>query len=143
MIDEIVRVAANASGGAQNDLASVDMIQDGKIMAVAAHLTPKNPGSSDESLRAELSFLSTNQIQSNDARGSICKIEEEIVFATGVGRQSFGRSLFFEFPGGIPVNAGERIHLHSSGSTGADAEITFDMYVDFVGSGSRGASRRR
>ncbi len=142
MIDEVVRLAGTGSGGTQNDLAAVDMIQDGAIVAVAAHLLPREVSGSDLAFRAEVSFLSTNQIQQNDARGTIAKIEEALFMDTQVGSQSQGRSLFLALPaGGIPVNAGERIHLHYSGSTGADAEITFDLYLDLKGS-TRRAGRR-
>ena len=126
---------------ATNDVAAIDIPEDGEILAILGTL---NASGMDDADRAscELSFLSTNQIQINDARGSILEVSIRSVLSTNGGLiAAESVALSFSPGSGIPVNAGERIHLHTEGTTGVTPTGMFMIYLS-AGRAKR-ASRRR
>lgn len=142
MITEVIRVAGVGTiSVTTNDVAAIDIPEDGTIDAVS--ITIEGQGMTSEDLaQAELSFLSTNQIGSNDARGSIALAQIGTCTITTSGLSSKVFTLFVAIPGGLSVNAGERIHLHTGASTGVTPVASADIY--FTGKGSsRRATRRR
>ena len=156
-IDSIIKVsgAIAANDTDQNDIAAIDIPEDGEILAVGGILIGDyDPGPAASAnftiaLIAELSFLSTNQFGANDARGTIAGIGctcilhwSEAAETGGAGGKlsEFGN---ITFPEGITVNAGERIHLHGSSSlTDATAVASFLLYLKTKGGARRARSRR-
>lgn len=156
MIDRIIKMYTTiTSPVAFSDLVSIDVPEDGKILAIhcmlafTAQPAPAIRNNSVTRCHSELSFLSSNQLTTNDARGCIaeinCSITELYSEATetgGAGGQS-SQNTFFPFPDGIPVNAGERLHIHGSVNDGnAPAETSYLIYFDSKGGGRRAPSRR-
>ena len=127
---------------ATNDVASIDIPSNGEIIAVMGYVTVSGFDALDDKGYAELSFLSTNQIAVNDARGSILEVTVRQSFLTsGGGNGSQMVTMTFPSGYGIPVNGGERIHLHTQGSTGNTPTAAFMIYLSE--GGSRRAPRRR
>jgi len=94
-------------------VAALDIQFDGRITAIDWSMDA-DIDAADETTNAEVSFLSVNTIGSNDARGSIsaCKAAISLITSesglTSVNKTISGLS--------IPVAAGERIFLHTTGS---------------------------
>jgi len=125
-----------------NSVASIDVPADGEIIAITGHVSASGMDALDDKAYAELSFLSTHQIEINDARGSIIEVLIRQAFlTTGGGNSSENISLTFPAGYGIPVNGGERIHLHTFGDSGVIPKGTFVIYL--AESGGRRAKRRR
>ena len=128
-------------GATTNDINSVDIPEDGEIFAVHGHIFALAMNADDQA-RGELSFLSMNQIGSNDARGSIFEIltATSNLTTSGMGPGGAMAQLVLPSGGGIPVVAGERIHVHTLASAGVSPTVTFMMYLNFFRSKT---SRRR
>ncbi len=155
-IDTIVKVSGTILPAATtDDIASVDMQADGEIMCIGGAITGAYTAVAvaedlvqSPALVAELSFLSTNQIAANDARGSIAGLAVasawffQVNTAGGAGLPlSVMESLCVE--GGITVQAGERIHLHGSSNLASlGAVATFMLYIKTRGGGRRAPKRR-
>lgn len=156
MTNAIIKVSGTVPANATtSDIVSIDIPEDGLIQCIGGLLVPifsrGAAPSTNESLSivAELSFLSTHQIGSNDARGTIAGIGVAVIMVfseaaeTGGGGAKISEQNSLCIEGGIPVNAGERIHLHGSSSDGSlTATATFILYMKFVSRARRSPSRR-
>lgn len=157
MIDTIIKLAGVIPANTTtNDIAALDMPEDGEIMCLGGLITglfaPTVGGTLENNtfyLAAEISFLSTNQIGVNDSRGSIGGIglSSYIAFSeateTGAGAAKLSEQNSLCIEGGIPVNAGERVHLHGISSLALlTANVTFLMYIKTRGGGRRASKRR-
>ncbi len=133
-----IKIYGLASGsGFVSGVASIDIPEDGEILAVVGHVSASGMDALNDQAIAELSFLSTHQIEQNDSRGSILEVSVMQAFLTTGGGNASQTTLLTLNPGwGIRVNAGERIHLHTYGSTGVTPKATFMLYL------SAGAPRR-
>jgi len=123
----IYKMFGDVTGGVQNDAASVDVQANGDIVAI--HGTIYGDLDADqESLVGEVSFLSTNTFTTNDARGSLFIIGGQYNFTTSGGSNSGMNSGV----GGllIPVNQGERIHMHISATSGVTGDFFVYLYVN-------------
>ena len=124
-----------------NSVAAIDIPEDGEILAVVGFITASGLDTIADQAIAELSFLSSNQIEINDARGSILEVAiRHGGDATGGGLASENVSVVFTPGSGIPVTAGERVHLHTFADTGVTPKGTFLMYLS---SGPARRSKRR
>lgn len=142
MITDVIRIAGSGTGAADNDVASIDVPADGELMAVSGTLIAAG-AAADDAATAELSFLSTSQIDVNDARGSILQVRKATGAVTTSGQTGNSQQISISFPGGgIPVAAGERIHMHTAATGGVTPTGIFDMYFSLKG-GGRPAMRRR
>jgi hypothetical protein len=97
-----------------------------------------------EGMTAELSFLSTAQYTTNDARGSLCQVAQAVSFADAARIVLSGTPFCLLAPIAIIVNAGERIFLHAVGG-GASVVISASAYL-FIDDGidvARAQVRRR
>jgi len=118
-----------------DDVASLDVQFDGHITAIDWSMDA-DIDAADETTNAEVSFLSVNTIGANDARGSIsaCKAAISLVTAesglTSVNKTISGLR--------IPVNQGERIHLHTTGSI-----VGIEVYLYVEDSSDPRLRRRR
>jgi hypothetical protein len=138
-VDSIIRVFGQGTGGSTvNDVASIDIPFDGTIQAIHALMLNTNQGSNIKA-QAELSFLSTNQLDTNDSRGTIAQIGNQTGAVSTSGASKGSESVFLDFSGGggIPVNAGERLHLHIESGSSVTPNVTFIIYL------RQGSTRRR
>lgn len=141
-MDLIIKVSgAGSVSTTSNDVASIDMPQDGEIRGVLSHVRGSGIATGDRAT-AEISFLSTNQIGVNDARGSITEISQQTGDITTSGQADASNSFYQAFDPGIPVQGGERLHMHTSASTGVTPTGTFMLYIT-VGGTRRRSTRRR
>lgn len=122
----VYKLYAAGSGGTENNAASLDVQFEGKITAILMS-SYGDFDAADESLSVEVSFLSTATFTSNDARGSLAMN----TMSTGVvtsGANNGGRIAVSGI--NIPVNAGERLHLHISSTAGVVSQNQAYIYVD-------------
>ncbi len=119
----IYKLYGAGTGGTENSIANLDVQFDGTI--VAFHVTAMGDLDADaENFNIEVSFLSTNTISSNDARGSIVVLNAQTSNTVNtVSQQSSVSGV------SIPVIAGERIHLHISATAGVTTAVHCYLYV--------------
>lgn len=136
----IYKLHANVSAGTNNSIAQLDIVEDGKIRAISWAGAPINLDAAQDEFRVEVSFSSSNTLDSNDIRQAIDEV--------GVGQPSTtallgGVGNINKAFSGLNINviAGERIHMHSFASTGVAGRVSCFIYVD-DGSGGRTRSRR-
>lgn len=142
-IDSIVKIAGTGTAGAtSNDVASIDIAEDGFIVGILGYIEALALSSGDAAI-AELSFLSTQQQQANDARGSIMEIIIQAGAVVTSGNTKASENVFMSLPEGIPVAAGERIHLHTFADSGVTPLGVFMLYLSFSPGTGRRAQRRR
>ncbi len=134
----IYKLHTTSSG---DSVASLDIQLDGIIQAI--HMTMRLTGVNglNEGQEAEISFLSTSTFGVNDVRGSLMIIQSQTGFLTSgmanVATNSQVSSLE------IPVNAGERIHMHTN-DVGAPGGRSVHGYLYVADKGIlRQAGRRR
>lgn len=130
-----IKLAAIAAG---DSAASADIPQDADIVGVSGYVGATGADADGDFVRAELSFLSTNQLLTNDARASIFQVEVMITSATVASIAKASEQQTIAIPDGIPVAAGERIHLHVTDAAGVSPVVVFMVYLK-----SRTAPRRR
>jgi len=126
---EITVIRVHSSGTTTSDsVASVDIPEDGDIVGVHGNIAASGLDADADGCQVELSFLSTNQLGTNDARGSIMSMDVRNTAATVASIAQNSLSTYVSFQDGIPANAGERIHMHRIVSTGVNARARFDIY---------------
>jgi len=125
---EVTVIRVFAAGTSADSAASVDIPEDGDIVSIHGLCTASGITVETEQATIELSFLSTNQITTNDARGSLMVLGLEAAADTAVGFAIPAISEVINTPDGIPVNAGERLHMHIRVSGSATLEGWFDIY---------------
>lgn len=155
-IDTIIKVSGVFIAATTTDsAASIDIPEDGEIVSIGGSIygdfAPSPGVFANQSLIviSELSFLSTNSIGSNDARGSIAGMlcvnmtHFGEAVETGAGASKFSEIADINPEGGITVNAGERIHLHMSSNTAnLVGASTYYLYMKTRGGGRRAPKRR-
>lgn len=142
-IDTIIKIAGTGTVAVTTDgVASIDVPEDGEIVAIAGVVYGTGMADDDRAM-AEISFLSTSQFGVNDARGAIVGLVVQVGVVTTSGQAQAQDSGVIVFGGaGIPVNAGERIHLHTSATTGVIPSATFMLYMTTTGGGRRSRKTR-
>jgi len=135
----VYKLAGAATGGTEDGLAQLDVQFDGVITAISGAMRWTATTNADYA-QAEVSFISTNTVGSNDTRGSLFQMKDQIrIGAEGTSKTSVNYSV-----GGlaIAVNAGERLWLHTVTSTGEPATVDVYIYVE-DGQGVQVPNRRR
>jgi len=141
-IDSIIKVFGTGDiSTTTNDVAAIDIPEDGLILGVMG--TVSGAVGDEGELQAELSFLSTNQFQVNDARASIMEVNHMAGNLTTSGIPEGSTQIWMSIPDGIPVSAGERIHMHTRASTGNTPTGSFQLYLTFTPGTGRRSQRRR
>ena len=116
------------------------LLKDGKIRAVAWAGAPIALDSAGDEFRVEVSFSSSNTLDSNDVRQAIDEIglSQYSTPALWGSGGDINKSLT-----GLDINviAGERIHMHSFASVGVSGRVSCFLYVA-DGSGGKTRSRR-
>lgn len=122
----VYKLQAAGSGGTENSLASLDVQFDGDIVGMFGTMMADLDADA-ELIQAELSFMSSNTVGSNDARGSLLLLQGRMSLTTS------GVALLAVNDGisglAIPVAAGERLHLHVVSTAGVSSAVTFYVYV--------------
>ncbi len=123
----VYKLFGSGTGGTENSVSSLDIQFDGTIVALHASLAA-DLDTDLESCNVEASFLSTNTISSNDARGSLI-----MVLATN-SQAAAGTAVVAVNSGigglSILVTAGERVHLHFNASAGVTSNSHIYLYVN-------------
>jgi len=139
MANEIIGMFAQVTGGTQDARAQIDVPQDGVILGIdwdASWFLD-----AEEKAEAELSFIATNQLDSNDIRGRLTSISVHSAVLTAVG----AAPVFVQkWLGGIEivVAGGERLYIHCVSTAGVNGEVRCNLYVD-LGATMRRSARRR
>lgn len=118
--------------------AQLDIPEDGDIVAIHGEMVASDLDTDADRIEAELSFLSTSQFTTNDARGSIAALRLMGTVETLVGVATPRAALDIALGDGIPVAAGERLYIHVSASAGVNPRISFHVYI-----AHRAVTRRR
>ncbi len=129
-------------GAASTDsVASLDIQLDGVITSMLMTGMCAGVNALDEGMQAEISFLSSNTFGSNDVRGSLMTMQiRSGMLTSGMGNMCDNINISSV---NIPVNAGERIHLHiRDAGTLTGRVVHAYLYVEDKGV-SRLSSRRR
>ena len=135
----IYKLHALIVAGTTNSAANIDVVEDGKLWAIAWAAIPTGMDALDDEYRVEVSFSSSNGLDSNDVRQVIHEVSTGQQFLTSGG----GVGSLNSTVGGLDINviAGERIHLHSFASTGVGGRVNCFLYVK-DGSGGKTRTRR-
>lgn len=108
--------------------ASIDVQFDGIIVAYHMWIEGQGMNTDADMISGELSFLSSNMMQSNDARGVIGSIRDRLsvgaagAFKTGTQVSLAGIA--------IAVQAGERIYIHTEVSAGNSVMVSARLYIE-------------
>ncbi len=135
----IYKLHALLAAGSTDSAAQLDIVEDGKIQTIAWSGAPLGMDALNDEFRAEVSFSSTNNLNSNDVRQAISEVGAGQNFLTSGG----GAVMINHTIGGLNINviAGERIHLHAFTSTGVIGRLSCFLYIA-DGSGGRTRTRR-
>ena len=138
-----IKIAGTGSANATtNSVSNIDIPEDGELLALIGTLYGAEMVD-DSRVTSELSFLSTNQIRVNDARGSIMEISHRMSNLTTSGQTVASTTVSLSLPEGIPLQAGERIHLHTQSSQASVVPTAvYTMYIRLQGRGRRSNKRR-
>ena len=147
-INTIIKVSgALPNAATTNSISSIDIPEDSEIVSIGGLIvtTVAQAAAGLWSAVAELSFLSTNQIGTNDARGAVAGIGVTFeIFGAAAGTKTSEQNAL-TFPEAIIVSAGERMHLHGITNLvgpGSVATATFLLYLRTKGGGRRRARLR-
>jgi len=122
----VYKLRAVGTGGTENSLASLDIQFDGVITSMMMTMI-SDADANDEFAQAEMSFLSTNTLAVNDARGSLMIVSTQLSLTTsGISDNAANLSTG---PVEIAVTAGERVHMHISATAGVGAACNGYIYV--------------
>lgn len=110
----VYKLGVPAGTAAANAVAQLDIQFDGEIYGCSISAVP-DLDAADDSFAIEVSFLSIQSLGTNDSRGSIYIARQRLSLMTaeagalGVNALAMGLK--------VPVTAGERMYLHTSGTT--------------------------
>jgi len=130
-----------AAGTSTDSAATIDIQDDGFIEGVLLGLNATGADALNDGARVEVGFGSTNTYTTNDVRSSIAMLHHRQGFLTS-GGGPVGQAIYLAFQKGIPVSAGERIHMHLE-SFGGTADAFCYLYVVTSRGVARRATRRR
>ena len=135
----VYKIHALVAAGTNDAIAQLDIVEDGKIAAVAWAAAPLTMDGFTDEFRVELGFGSANTLDNNDVRQSISEI------GTGQninGASAGGPAVMNHSISGLELNviAGERIFLHSFASAGVSGRVSCHIYIK---DGSGGSTRQR
>jgi len=133
MAVESIQLYATGTGSVA-DAASIDIPMDGILLGIQiAHRADID--ADDEQSTVQVSFLSSAQISTNDARGVLANSTLTAAMVTSGVYPMFAN--FYSNLNEIKVAAGERLHVHISGSTGVVCTVLLILFLDVSGMGRR------
>ena len=130
------------AAGSGDSAANVDVPADGEIIGLTLEIATTANDAAGDGLRMEVSFGSTNQFTTNDARnvlGSIMLLADDI--QTAENNIAVARMAVMLGSPGMPVAAGERIHMHV-GILGAASSFSSRAILYFMFAGTLRLRRR-
>ncbi len=136
----LLQLSAAGTGGTEDGAASVDVPEDGELVGVdwAGFATFD---ATAENLTAELSFIATNTIATNDARGMISQIAARFnVVTTGGGGFGFNKYVALQ---DLDVSGGERLYMHLIAAAGLVSRMSCIVHIVSRRSTVRRSRRRR
>jgi len=140
MSTTIIGMKASGTGGTENAVASIDIPFDGQITGVDWDARA-DLDADTEQFNAELSFVATSQLGSNDVRGRVSSIAAMCSLTTsGAPVVSIDK---FVGPMELPVQGGERLYIHISATSGLVSEVRCNVHLDSRTAPRRRSSRRR
>lgn len=134
-----IQMYGTGSGGVENAVASIDVPEDGRLVGCQWAMYG-DLDADQEFLEAELSFMATNQLSTNDARGAISSVKCRANLTTS-GAAVNGVNT--HHPMNLPVAAGERLYLHISATAGVNSVAHAMLHFEFPGTPGRRSQRRR
>jgi len=137
---DVIGMFGAGTGGLENAIAMIDIPSDGFLIGVDWDLTCDLDADA-EICEAELSFIATTQISTNDVRGRISSISANagVLSAVGVSATSIQKWLSnFD----LSVAGGERLFLHINATAGVTSRLRCNLFLDQPGSTRRSARRR-
>jgi len=139
-MSEVIGMYGTISGGTENALASIDIPQDGFIIGIDWDLSV-NMDADNENAAAELSFIATNQLSTNDVRGRLSSVSTRLAVLDATGPQAVTVQKWLgSFD--LAVSGGERLYLHANSTSGVNGDVRCNLFVD-LGSTVRRSARRR
>jgi len=137
---EVIGLYGLIAGGVQDGVAQIDIPQDGFILGldwdVMAFLN-----AATEFFKAELSFIATNQLQTNDVRGRISSISTSMhLLTSGANTNSIQKYVDIKE---LNVAGGERLFLHFDGSASTGGDVRCNVHFEMRGGSTRRSARRR
>ncbi len=133
----------DAGSSTADAVASIDIPQNGKIVGIDWSVRGEGFAADADLVEYDLSFVSTNQRTTNDARGTISSIMLGVSAATAAALVATYANKYVDLKDGISVSAGERLYLHLSASTNATASVICMVHFRFGASTARRTARRR
>lgn len=107
--------------------ATIDVPDDGTIENVIFTVAAKSLDADGDGAQGELNFGSTNQMTTNDARAVIAHAAVSVGDIQTAENTRSEATVKQTFPDGLPVFAGERIHLHWKALGGGVALFTLAL----------------
>lgn len=137
---EIIGMHATGAGGTEDAIAQIDIPQDGFMLGIDwdayALLNAVN-----ETFNAELSFIATNLLGTNDVRGRISSISAGThVLTSGIGIITIQKYVDVKE---ITVSGGERLYIHLLATGGVISEVRCNLHFEMSGGPTRRSARRR
>jgi len=137
----LLQLAGAGTGGTQDALGSLDVPEDGRIVACdwAGYATFD---ATAENITAEVSFIATNTIATNDARGMISQVRSRFnnISTTGGGVSDMTKFVTFQ---DLDVSGGERLYLHLIAAAGLVSSVTCIIHLLTRRDTARRSRRRR
>jgi len=113
------------------EAAQIDIPADGTLYAVdLAMMVADASPATNESVFAELSFISTPQYAANDSRGSIAQVMVGTFFTDAARLAVHGAERMTLAGLNIKINAGERIYLHATPGGSLVATVLAYLFVE-------------
>ena len=137
---EIIGMYALVAGGVQDGVAQVDIPQDGFILGLDWDANVFL-NASTEFFKCELSFIATNQLQTNDVRGRISSISQATHLLTS-GAMSLAIQKYVDIKE-LTVSGGERLFLHIDASATTGGDVRCNVHFEMRGGSTRRSARRR
>lgn len=135
----IIQMAAVGTGGTENAAANIDVPADGVLKGVQWAMSAGLDADAD-AIQVELSFIATNQANTNDARGVISSIRSRFEMVTsGAGITAVN----FYFPTDLRMNGGERLYLHIIATAGVTSAVDALLHFEPDRGVTRRSERRR
>lgn len=139
-MESVIQMYGTASADSDS-VAQIDVPEDAHLHFALLNIRSPSGMTSAKYAQMEVSFLSSSQFSTNDARGIIGRCQISGGTVTTSGQVSADGQAHLHFPKGISVVAGERIHLHIE--TSDTVLITCHALLVFKFKGGIRQGRRR
>jgi len=137
---EIIGMYALVAGGVQDGVAQIDIPQDGFILGLDWDASIFL-NAATEFFKAELSFIATNQLQTNDVRGRISSISADMhLLTSGANIVSIQKYVDIKE---LTVSGGERLFFHFDASASTGGDVRCNIHFEMRGGSTRRSARRR